>query len=972
MSTPANKLDWSRYRGISSDPYDAMRTAPASLAEPDDVEWADYAKSVLGGTANLVQATGWLTRQLGGEDVGRAIEETGSAAVDHWHDQLSDPAKAEVAKQIIRKSDDGSGMFGYEWGDASFSTVGLMAAESLTGTAAGMGVGAGLTKALQLFANPFGRKALTNTLEEAGKRLGVTGKNTAGQVQRIAKVNPGQLTAVEIQAAKKLKLVDVVSGGGGFGLGEGAIGGISAGSSVYQNIMSLSPEKLLENDRYRQIFESTDDSMSELERHQYAADTVANEASTAAGWQSGLTTALLGAPMGAYFGRILGGARLSSTLPRGIATGAAGEATQEFFQSGAEQLISNINRQPFEPDLDTFEGVLEAAVAGAAAGGLLGGAVGPFSVAGSKVEVADDKAAAVNERLSDVDKIGGPVAKAAREAAGRGVSKKALLNITHGWATKDLSEDKAVEFIEALVAEKQGGPPAQNTGPDPGPAIGTPEYDEAQKNKPVPSEEEVSDNLERAAESPVQIETVDPTNLQVDAPTYQFKSSTDTQGVSKALKGVKKFEAYKAGLAIVHERTDGKRYIVDGHQRVGLAKRAVANGQPKSEVAMSAVIYKESDGFTPEIVTRLAALKNIGEQTGSPVDAAKVIREMGPAGAEEIANLPPNHALVKQGNAIAKLSDEAFDLAVNEIIPQPQAAAVGEMVADPELQTAAFEVLRQTEPANDTQTRAIIAQVMTAGTTQETTEDLFGEQTVTESLYLERAQVLDSAQRLARRDKATFKTLTDKESAITGTGKNKLDRAANEEKIGEANKALTTLSTVANTKGPVSDALTEAARRVKAGEKPGAVAKDFLGTALPAITGGKADGKKAGKNKRAGPKKRPAEDVSLDDAVPVYSRKQDPIEQASMATTNERIKKENAAKKRKEALDKEIERRDRKRNTGQLDLFSRAGKPITLTREFEIEETGERVTVDQDAAVLMRQLDKRIDVVEKVRGCVIG
>ena len=47
MSRPADRLpDWSRYRGLSSAPYDAMR-APASLPEPEDVEWADYAKSIL-------------------------------------------------------------------------------------------------------------------------------------------------------------------------------------------------------------------------------------------------------------------------------------------------------------------------------------------------------------------------------------------------------------------------------------------------------------------------------------------------------------------------------------------------------------------------------------------------------------------------------------------------------------------------------------------------------------------------------------------------------------------------------------------------------------------------------------------------------------------------------------------------------------------------------------------------------------
>ena len=43
---------------------------------------------------------------------------------------------------------------------------------------------------------------------------------------------------------------------------------------------------------------------------------------------------------------------------------------------------------------------------------------------------------------------------------------------------------------------------------------------------------------------------------------------------------------------------------------------------------------------------------------------------------------------------------------------------------------------------------------------------------------------------------------------------------------------------------------------------------------------------------------------------------------------------------------------------------------INLTREFEIEETGEVVQVEQNAATLLRQLDKRISVVEKLRTCI--
>ena len=845
MNRPANQLNWNNYRGISN--RWQGQVASASLPDDEGVQWADYAKSIMAGGAGLVESVGWLATTLGSEDIGPAIQDLGSDSVDYWHDSLSDPAKAELAKQLVRKNDQGE----YEWGDASFSTVGLMGAESLLGTAAGMGAGAGITKVLQTFANPFGRGVLSNTLKEAGARLGFKGDDVVSQIQRIAKIAPSKLTALELQAAKKLKLVDGVLGATGFGAGEGAVGGISAGSSVYEQIMSLTPEKLLQNDRYKEIFESTDQSMSELERHQYAADTVAKEASLAAGWQSGLTTALLGAPMGAYFGRILGGAKLSSTLTRGIATGAAGEAAQEFAQSGVEQIISNINRQPFEPDLDTFEGALEAAVAGAAAGGLLGGAVGPFSVKGSRQELADETE---GKRRSEVERIGGEVTVAAKAAANAGASPKALANIVHDWANGTLDEETAKAHIEALTEEARGGPDATNPGPPPPPGPGTAEAEEAEPV--VPSPEEAAETLERVSGEPVVVEQVDPTTLQVDAARFQFKASTDSQGVSKALKGVKTFEAHKAGLAIVYEQADGQRFIVDGHQRVGLAKRAVAAGQPKSQVSMAAFIVREADGVTEEMATNMAALKNIAEGTGSPVDAAKVMREMGPAADEAIANLPPNSALVQHGKGLAKLDEAAFELAVNEVVDPRYAAAVGDMVAEPELQTAAIEVLRQTEPANTVQARAIIDQVRTAGTTEETTEDLFGEQTVTESLYLERAKVLDAALRSARRDKATFKTLTDKESTITGAGENVLDRAANEAKISEADRALTALSTVANTKGPVSDALTKAAQRVKAGEKPGAVAAEFLSTALPAIQRGGKDGAKAGKRKQAATQKK--------------------------------------------------------------------------------------------------------------------
>jgi hypothetical protein len=223
---------------------------------------------------------------------------------------------------------------------------------------------------------------------------------------------------------------------------------------VYDNIMRLPVEKLMQNPRYRQVYESTDTSISELERHQYAADTVAKEASSAAGWQSGLTTALLGAPMGAYFGRILGGARLSSTLPRAVGTGAAGEAAQEFAQSGVEQLISNVQTMPFDPDLDTFEGVINAAVSGMLAGAALGGAFGPANIRGSRYELAQEEREKALENLSEEDRVGGHSARNA------GVSGKAIMGIWGEVSGGRLDPGEATLQIKALENEARTGQPA--------------------------------------------------------------------------------------------------------------------------------------------------------------------------------------------------------------------------------------------------------------------------------------------------------------------------------------------------------------------------------------------------------------------------------------------------------------------------------------------------------------------------------
>ncbi len=342
----------------------------------------------------------------------------------------------------------------------------------------------------------------------------------------------------------------------------------------------------------------------------------------------------------------------------------------------------------------------------------------------------------------------------------------------------------------------------------------------------------------RRSDDPAELVDIDPTEVEVDARTFQFKGGSDAQGVTGALKDVKQFDRRLAGVALIWERKDGTRFIADGHQRLGLARRALAAGQDPRDVRLNGFVLRELDGVSAQDARQMAAIKNMAEGSGSPIDAAKILREVGPVGESLLPPLPPRSALVRQARGLARLTEDNFLAVVNEVVDARFGALVGDATADGKLQGAMLEVLRKTQPANETQARSIVQQVRTAGIETRTTEDLFGDQTITESLYVERAQVLDSALREARKDAAVFGRLVTEEDRITAAGANQLDRDANQQRRQDARNAATQISHQANTKGPLSEALTEAARSVKEGTKPGTAAKAVLKAARREILEG--------------------------------------------------------------------------------------------------------------------------------------
>ena len=315
-------------------------------------------------------------------------------------------------------------------------------------------------------------------------------------------------------------------------------------------------------------------------------------------------------------------------------------------------------------------------------------------------------------------------------------------------------------------------------------------------------------------------------DIEVDAAVMQFKSGGDAQGVSERLRGIEQWDPMAAGSVTVWEAADGRRLIADGHQRLGLARRLEAGGH--DAIQLNAFVLREADGVSAESARTITALTNIGQGTGSATDAAKVFRAVGLDSDEVLRRMPPRSALVRDGKALARLSDEAFGAVVNEVIPEPYGAAIGALVDDRELHGAMVKVLFVASPPNRAQAESVLRQALDAGFTREQQDSLFGSEQLVTGLFATRARLLDRALGELRKLKGAFQVAARNADALDAAG-NRIDVAASEAAaVGNA-QALDLVNALALRKGnAVNDLLNEAARRIGDGERPAAVLRDFV------------------------------------------------------------------------------------------------------------------------------------------------
>jgi predicted kinase len=337
-------------------------------------------------------------------------------------------------------------------------------------------------------------------------------------------------------------------------------------------------------------------------------------------------------------------------------------------------------------------------------------------------------------------------------------------------------------------------------------------------------DEAVPNNINETVQGkPVEFMRLDPRALTTDAATFQYKGNSDAAGVTDRLRHVTQWDATASGKGFVFERADGTRVIADGHQRLGLAKRLIGE-QPDAPITIDAFVFREKDGWNAADVRALAAKKNMQEGSGDALDAARILRDR-----PDIldGSLPVSGPMMKNAIALARLSDEAFGMAINGVVAPNYAAAVGAMVPDPLQHAAVMADLVRFAPETEREARLLIGDVMASGFTAEEQISLFGAAPAARSLMGVRVKTLDAALQGLLRDKKLFGTLADKADAIESAG-NVLARGVNEQRASDAARLAELVTRLAQRTGPVSDALNRAAAKVAEGAKPAAAADGFL------------------------------------------------------------------------------------------------------------------------------------------------
>lgn len=333
---------------------------------------------------------------------------------------------------------------------------------------------------------------------------------------------------------------------------------------------------------------------------------------------------------------------------------------------------------------------------------------------------------------------------------------------------------------------------------------------------------------ESSTTQPSGVVRVDPQTIEADPVRFQFKQETGGKaGVNEELKGDIPWNDELAGVVSVwKDPADGKTYVSNGHHRLDLAKR---KGVPSINV-------RYLDAKDAAEARAKGALQNIAEGRGTPVDAAKFMRDTGMTPQEVGAKgISLRGQVARQGVALGKLPQALFDQVVSGAFPVSRAAIIGEGLTSPQDMLAVADIVSK-QGMTDGQVREMVRRAHSATRQVETQDTLFGTEETERSLIAEEANLSDSIRSQLSREKKLFATVGTKGAAESlKVGGNVIKAEENKAIADSAAQALEVYDKLSLMSGPVSDAIAQGARELASGAKESTVRESTYAAVRSAV-----------------------------------------------------------------------------------------------------------------------------------------
>lgn len=383
--------------------------------------------------------------------------------------------------------------------------------------------------------------------------------------------------------------------------------------------------------------------------------------------------------------------------------------------------------------------------------------------------------------------------------------------------------------------------------------------------------------------------------IQVDPKRFQFKQKAiGKSGTTEELKDVEEFDPEKAGVVSVWEDPkDGKTYVVNGHHRLDLAKRAGYEGN------LLVQKLKAKDASEARLK---GALINIAEGRGEAMDAAKVFRE-GKLEAKDLKRyaIAANGTIAKQGMALSKLDPVLFEKASTGELPEGKAAIIGELLDTPAKQDAAVKLLEQADKRGkkltDSEFREVVRlQVGRASTVKKTEQTLFGDIESEHNVALELGQVSDYIKQQLRSEKSLFGRVgTEGASKRLGETGNVIKAEENKARSEEVAQVQELYERLSKSSGPIAEALDSAAKELADGQSTAEVKsraydriRDTLRTEVSALNGGGKTGVRPGVAGARGERGSQASGGTVETGVPPKEEKGPPAARKDLTVNPDR------------------------------------------------------------------------------------